>query len=562
VLFSCSSTLPLNQPSVKIRVDTLIFRTKFAMGVTMLAHAGKNLFIIFMFIAWLVPGNVVRADDCEEARQWHQKGLALDDNSEKEASYYQKAIKLCPHYFEVHNKLGEVYKTWGDYESAIKEFKEAGESASFAEPHYNLGEIYRVQGRYDLAEEEFKKAIKIKPDFREVQNQLQYVQKRSGTFDVAIEARLAPVRTGAPRSPIAMEAHPGPKSIEPRPGPAPIEARPGPVPIEARSRPSSTGASFGTIPTPIVARTAGTGMTLPKGSFLVDFQYEYWTQESGLEFNAPEALAAPDSRDTDVHMWIGGIRYGLTRNLTIGLCPKFFQKTTDVPITFQVTEGPGRQVAGEGIDAELEVSGFGDTVFLTKYRLWRKGMTHLSVFHLLSIPTGDEDETAEDEGVERRIPLGSGSVDFTPGIAFTTVKQPLTIHSNIRYVITDGRHAGDEFHWDVAVAFPSFHNLIPIMELNYRWADSAERDVLFQTQLGQPSTFGPPWASTPGGGPQTQEGTLTEEGGHTLFLSPGIQLFLPKGFRAEIGVQFPVIEPDDGWVEEFVFHVGIAKYFL
>ncbi len=562
MLFSCSSALPLNQPSVKIRTSTLIFLTKVAMDLTMLLHAVKNLFMIFIFIAWLVPGHVVRADDCEEARQWYHKGLVAGDNSEKEASYYQKAIELCPDYYEAHNKLGEVYQSWGDYESAIREFEEACESTSFAEPHHNLGEIYRAQARYDLAEEAFRKAIEIKPDFREAQNQLQYVQKRSGTFDVAIEAPLEPEGTGAPRSPVAMEARPGPESIEPRPGPAPIEARPEPVPIEARGRPSFAGARFGTIPTPIVARTAGTGMTLPKGSFLVDFQYEYWTQESGLEFEGLEVLAAPDSRETDMHMWIGGIRYGLTRNLTIGLFPKFFQKTTEVPITFQVTEGPGRQVAGEGIDAELEVSGFGDTVFLTKYRLWRKGMTHLSVFHLLSIPTGDEDETAEDKGVERRIPLGSGSFDFTPGIAFTTVKQPLTIHSNVRYVITDGRTAGDEFHWDVALAFPRFHNLIPIIELNYRWADSAERDVLYQTQLGQPPTFGPPWASTPGGGPQTQEATLTEEGGHTLFLSPGIQLFLRKGFRAEIGVQFPVIEPDDGWVEEFVFHVGIAKYFL
>lgn len=527
----------------------------------MLADVRRFFLIMLMLMAWLAPWNVVRADDCEEARQWYHKGLALGDNSKKEALYYQRAIELCPDCFEAHNKLGEVYETWGDYESAIKEFKEASRSASFAEPHHNLGQIYRMQGRYDLAAEEFKAAIAIRPDFREAQNQLQYVQKRAGTFDVAIEAPPGPTHKEARGGPVPIEDRPGPVTIDARPGPAPIEARPGPVPIEARPGPSSTGARLRTIPTPIVVKAAGTGMTLPKGSFLVDFQYEYWLQESGLGVEALEALGAR-SRETDVHVWIAGIRYGLTSNLTIGLFPKYFRKTTDVSITFQVAEGPGRQVESEGIDAELEVSGLGDTVFLTKYRLWRKRMTHLSVFHLLSIPTGDEDAEGEDQGVVRRIPLGSGSYDFTPGIAFTTVKGPLTVHTNVRYVITDGRQAGDEFHWDVAVAFPRFYHFIPVMELNYRWADSAEKSLLFQTQFGQPSTFGPPWARTPGGGPQTRESTVTEEGGQTLFISPGLHFFLPKGLRAELGVQFPVIKPDDGWVEEVVYHIGIAKYFF
>jgi hypothetical protein len=108
VLFSSSNNLALNQPSPIIGQNTLIFRTKFATGLTMLAHAGKNLFIIFMFLAWLVPGDAFCADECEEARQWHQNGLALGDNSEKEASYYQKAVALCPDYLEAHHKLGEV----------------------------------------------------------------------------------------------------------------------------------------------------------------------------------------------------------------------------------------------------------------------------------------------------------------------------------------------------------------------------------------------------------------------------------------------------------------------
>ena len=462
----------------------------------------KNLLLSLMLITWLASGNVARADDCDEARKLYNEGLALSDNSAMEASYYQRAIELCPNYFEARNKLGKVYKSWGEYELAIKEFEEASRSPSFVEPRYNLGEIYRMQGRYDLASEAFTEAIKMEPDFRRAQNQLKYVKKRLGQYDLVFE----------------------PPQFEP-------------------------------IATAIFTRIPG--MTLPKGSFLVDFQYRQWSQESTVTVEDPRAVDA-FSREVDARVWILGIRYGLDNNLTIGLIPKFFSRTAHVPVTFRGVEA--RVEVTGGIDADLEVSGFGDTVFLTKYRLWGKRKTHLSVFHLLSIPTGDDDGRDEDDGVERRIPLGSGSYDFTPGIAFTTVKEPFTIHADIWYLIrrdTGLRQGGDEFHCDVAVALPRFYNFVPFTELNYRWADTVKRQQLFQTEF-RPEPGGP--GAT--GGPETYETTVEEKGGHTLFLSIGLQYSLAKGLKAELGAQYSMIKPDDAWVEDAVFHVGLTKYFF
>ena len=114
--------------------------------MALLMNLKKNLLIVLVLIAWLVPGNVARADDCDEARRWFNKGLDLLDDSKREASCYQKAIELCPDLFEAHNRLGEVYKSWGEYGLAIKEFEQAGENPLFAEPHNNLGDIYRMQG--------------------------------------------------------------------------------------------------------------------------------------------------------------------------------------------------------------------------------------------------------------------------------------------------------------------------------------------------------------------------------------------------------------------------------
>jgi len=431
-------------------------------------------------------------DHCAEARKWYDEGLALRDDSEREASYYRRAIELCPNYFEAHNRLGEVYKSLGKYELAIREFEQAARNELFVEGINNLGEVYRMQGRYDLAAEAFTKAVRIKPDFRAAQNNLKYVKKRLGAYDRVIE--------------------------------------------ELPER----------IPTAIFTRLPG--MTLPKGSFLADLQYKYWNQEAGLSGLTAEAPVAfgPPSRDVDVNVWIFGIRYGLTNDLTVGLIPKYFSRKANVPIPFF------------GIDAEPEVHGFGDTVFLTKYHLWGMRRTHLSAFHLLSIPTGDENAEGEDDGVVRRIPLGSGDYDFAPGIAFTTVKEPVTLHSNLWYVFTEGRQAGDEFHFDLAVAFPKYYYFVGSLELNYRWADSFTRDAIFQTRFGfQPQA---PSGLTPG--PVIQETTIREEGGHTLFLSPGVQFSMAGGLNLELGIQIPVVKPDDGWAEDFVVHVGLMKQFF
>jgi hypothetical protein len=87
--------------------------------------------------------------------------------------------------------------------------------------------------------------------------------------------------------------------------------------------------------------------------------------------------------------------------------------------------------------------------------------------------------------------------------------------------------------------------------------EDSERETLFQTQFGFQPGF--PGAS---GGPITQVGTLYEEGGQALFLSPGVQFFFTNDLKGELGVQVPIMKPEHGWVEELVIHVGVTKYFF
>lgn len=449
--------------------------------MALLVNLKKNLLIVLVIIAWLVPGNVARADDCDEARRWFNKGLDLLDDSKREASCYQKAIELCPDFFEAHNRLGEVYKSWGEYDLAIKEFEQAGKNPLFAEPHNNLGEIYRIQGRYDLAAEEFKEAIRIKPDFGKAQNQLKYVYKRSGKYDSIVRM------PGEHRIPVSV---------------------------------------FTNIP----------GMTLPKGKFSVDFQYEYFERKG-----YPKGHVAHYERKIDVNRWILGIRYGLSNNFTVGLFPKYFLRKAKIHIEHL------------GIDAEPRVDGFGDTVLMTKYQLWRAERTFISAFHLLSIPTGDDEAEGKSHGVKRRMPLGSGGFDFTPGIATTTVKGPFTIQSNISYTIRTGGLLGDQFNYDFAIVLPLLYNFVSSVELNYRWRDNTSMGQEYQIKLGRPPEER-----------ETHKVTISEEAGHTLFLSPGLQFFLTKEFKIEFGAKIPIIKQDDegAFVEDTIFHVGLMKYFF
>ena len=110
----------------------------------------------------------------------------------------------------------------------------------------------------------------------------------------------------------------------------------------------------------------------------------------------------------------------------------------------------------------------------------------------------------------------------------------------------------------LALAFPKYYFFVGSLELNYRWADSSTRDAIFQTRFGfQPL---PPSGLTPG--PVIQETKIREEGGHTLFLSPGVQVSMGGGLNLELGMQIPIIKPDEGWVEDFVVHVGLMKQFF
>jgi hypothetical protein len=298
------------------------------------------------------------------------------------------------------------------------------------------------------------------------------------------------------------------------------------------------------ISSPIFTMTPG--MTLPRGVFSFGFLTRYWEMEADLTEDmfkgglpplpGQSRLELPIERSTEVLQVVLDLRYGLTDNFTIGLFPRWSTIKANSDIT-----------------NDNKVTGLGDTNLLTKYQFWATRRTRISLFHLLSIPTGDEDAEAGDFDV--KVPLGSGSFNFRPGIAFTTVKEyleaPLTIHSNISYRITDDEVVPDELRCDLAISYPFSPAITSLMELNYRWRDSyTHPQNLVIRGPGPPGMVGPRKFDT----------TLEEKSGYALFLSPGLQFILYKDIRLNVGAQIPLIKPKDAWAEKFVLNFGIRGF--
>lgn len=463
-------------------------------------------FCLFCIVSVLTTPCVMAADSCDSAWRLMNQGIALSDDSDQEAMYYQEAATLCPDLFEVRVRLGRLYKNQGKLDQAANVLKDTvtdilssdffmtrpGSKKILIDAMLSLGEVYRMQGRLDLAEQQYSKVLIMFPDSTAAQNQIEYVYKRLHKFD----------------------AVPAPR--------------------------------YNLLTNPTFTRISG--FCLPKGKFLIDTQYRFWIQDAPLspdQFETELPLIPPEERTADIHMWEAGVRYGITDKFSVGVVAKYFSRK--VQLKSPLFWGMGSDTVN------LRVSGFGDTVIMLKYHVWGMRKKHLSVYNLLSLPTGDDDATDSDGFIKRKIPLGSGSFDNTPGIAFTADFDPFITNFNVSYRITNGENVGDEFNMGLALSYPYKHTMFASLELGYRWRDDVRIKQYIQSYIYRPVSRG---------GMVSGQAWMTEKGGSTFFIEPGVQLMVGRGVKFEVGVKVPVVKPDNSWIEDFVLLAGISKAFF
>ncbi|MFQ6112322.1 MAG: tetratricopeptide repeat protein, partial [Nitrospinota bacterium] len=93
----------------------------------------------------------------------------------------KKAIALDPDYGNPYNDIGVYLMQKKLYDEAIPYLKKAMKAKNYCcpfFPHHNLGSIYAVRGEYEKALREFKEALKLKPDFLPAQRAIELIRSQ------------------------------------------------------------------------------------------------------------------------------------------------------------------------------------------------------------------------------------------------------------------------------------------------------------------------------------------------------------------------------------------------
>lgn len=196
-----------------------------------------------------------------------------------------------------------------------------------------------------------------------------------------------------------------------------------------------------------------------------------------------------------------------------------------------------------------KTEGIGDISLLGKYLLYTRdeiGVTsRLSVIGGLELPsgrTGDEDIHGK---LPRTLQTGSGTFDGILGFAFTHQTLNEEWDANLTYQWNNKANNfefGDVLNYTVAYqkrvlpwVLPEegmYQQLNLVLELNGEWQQKHE----------------------------DQNGTVADSGGHTIYVSPGLQL-ASKMFVAETSVQLPVVQDLNGSQVETDYTVAASLRF-
>ncbi|MBI3994804.1 MAG: transporter [Nitrospirae bacterium] len=178
----------------------------------------------------------------------------------------------------------------------------------------------------------------------------------------------------------------------------------------------------------------------------------------------------------------------------------------------------------------LSNSGWGDLRLLAEYNLYQKDAPRLTTRAILI--GGVKLSTAEDDksGLPPPMQLGTGSTDYTVGTAVSRIGHRLGYYSDLKYTIKNkgnGYEFGDTLNYDLAVGYrllPGIYESYPAKQLNL----FLELNGLYAQK------------------DRSNGQKVHDSGGHSLFLSPGIQFIPLKTALFEASVQIPIFQDLNG----------------
>lgn len=190
------------------------------------------------------------------------------------------------------------------------------------------------------------------------------------------------------------------------------------------------------------------------------------------------------------------------------------------------------------IDMELDIkngptlsnSGWGDLRLIGEYNIFQKDaprLTHRAILiGGIKLPTAEDDEP----GLPPPMQLGTGSTDYTLGVAASRIGHRLGLYTDLKYTFkTEGNdyEFGDTLNYNMALGYrllPEVYETYPAKQLNL----FLELNGLYAQE------------------DRSDGKKVSDSGGHSLFLSPGIQFVPFKTALFEASVQIPVFQDLNG----------------
>lgn len=178
----------------------------------------------------------------------------------------------------------------------------------------------------------------------------------------------------------------------------------------------------------------------------------------------------------------------------------------------------------------LSNSGWGDLRFIGEYNIFQRDAPLVTYRAILiggmKLPTAEDDKS----GLPPPMQLGTGSTDYIIGIAASLIGHHLGIYSDLKYTFkSEGNNYefGDIMNYDIALGYrmlPEVYETYPARQLNLF--------LEFNGLYGKRD--------------RTSGQKVGDSGGHSLFLSPGIQFVPFKAALLEVSVQIPLLQALNG----------------
>lgn len=306
----------------------------------------------------------------------------------------------------------------------------------------------------------------------------------------------------------------------------------------------------------------------PKGGWMLSYSFMQMKMKGNLQGSTRvsdenvfvDYLMSPQSMRMDMHMIM--LMYGLTGRLSLMAMGTYTNSTMDMNMLPGVMHmhGGSMEMSANSTNMSMSSSGFGDTKLWSIYKLFNGESSSWVASLGVSIPTGSisvdggNDPMFAGQRLPYMMQLGSGTVDFMPGLTYLKKSKKITWSVQALSILRTmdnqyGYHYGNELNLNAWVSY----QIRPVLSASLR----AEGFGCGSVSGSDKKIY---YAMEPDADPRNYGGTK-------LNVHAGLNFYLDKGVFKEtkIGVEFgaPLFQNVNGiqLATSYLWSAGVTKSF-